>query len=272
MGPLLGIFIENTCLVKTSRPNNSTMPSLSLSFHCSNIIKREGTHFLALAHMDCKLTFMHTAETIFFSLSLTLARSVCLPLSYISMKCVCSLSQRQVTKFFMELLCFPLIWIQSSEVHVGSRLASSAAQRANCVLQHHSVTWWLTNALDIVVFDRGRNVQTEFPAPLITHLTPCDVAMGALSWVLMFWWRSVSRLVRMLFWSLLSGPSELTLTQLAWVEPVGVHRELKDMDLCQRISYIAHILQVQLRIRDSGHSPLAAHPTICPPGAGGSVA
>ncbi|CAB1432518.1 unnamed protein product [Pleuronectes platessa] len=67
-------------------------------------------------------------------------------------------------------------------------------------------------------------------------------------------------------------PGELAQTQLAWVEPPGVHRELKDMDPCQHISYIAHILQVQLRIGDRGPSPLAARPAICPPGAGGSEA
>lgn len=38
------------------------------------------------------------------------------------------------------------------------------------------------------------------------------------------------------------------------------------MDLCQHVSYRAHIVQVQLRISDGGPSPLTAHPTICSPG------
>lgn len=157
-------------------------------------------------------------------------------------------------------LSFPLIWIQSSEVHVGSRLVSTAAQRANCLQQHHSVTRWLTNALAIVVFDRDTNTRRM---PGAAHNTPRPLWSSYGSLVVaahLFWWWSVSRLVHMLFWSLLSEPSELTQTQLAWVEPLGVHKELKDMDPCQHISYIAHILQVQLRIRDRGPSP--SH---CPP-------
>lgn len=180
-------------------------------------------------------------------------------------------TKKKVTKF-AGALSFPLIWIQSSVVHVGSRFASTAAQRANCAQQHPSVIQSLTNALAIVVFDGDTNTHRSPGAALNTpHLLWCSygrLVVGAR----LFWWWSMSWLVHMLFWSLLSEPSELTQTQLARVEPTGVHRELKDMDLCQHISYIVHILQVQLRIRDSGPSPLTAHPTICPPGAGGSVA
>ena len=151
------------------------------------------------------------------------------------------------------------------------------AQRANCAQQHHSVTQWLTNALAIVVFDRDTNTRASGGGglPGAARNTPRPLWCSGGSLVVaarLFWWWSVSRLVHMLFWSLLSEPGELTQTQLAWVEPPGVHRELKDMDPCQHISYIAHILQVQLRIRDRGPSPLAAHPAICPPGAGGAVA
>lgn len=54
---------------------------------------------------------------------------------------------------------------------------------------------------------------------------------------------------------------ELAQTQLARVETLGVQKELKDVDLCQRISYIAHILQVQLRESETG-DPGPALPTL----------
>lgn len=210
-----------------------------------------------------------TLLKLFFSSSsycLLLTHSVCLSHSLCVVcfcKSVCSLSKKKkkrekVTKF-ARALSFPLIWIQSCKVHVGSRLASTAAQRANCVQQHHSVTRWLTNALAIVVFDRDTNTQNARRRS--QHTSPLWCSHGSLVVAArLFWWWSVSRLVHMLFWSPLSEPSELTQTQLAWVEPSGVHRELKDMDSCQHISYIAHILQVQLRIRDRGPSP-----PCCPP-------
>lgn len=136
-----------------------------------------------------------------------------------------------------------------------------------------SVTRRLTNAFAIVVFDRDTNVHAECLAPLVTCLTPCDVAVGALSWLLTcFDGGRCHGWFTCCFDPCCQKPGELTQTQLARVELVGVHRELKDMDVCQHISYIAHILQVQLRIRDRGPSPLTAHPTICPPGAGSSAA
>lgn len=104
----------------------------------------------------------------FIFLSLSTRYSLCLSLSIslVFVRCasvsVCAHFQtkKKVTKF-AQALSFPLIWIQSSKVHVGSRLVSTAAQRANCVQQHHSVTRWLTNALAIVVFDRDANTHRD---------------------------------------------------------------------------------------------------------------
>lgn len=53
---------------------------------------------------------------------------------------------------------------------------------------------------------------------------------------------------------------ELAQTQLARVDTPGVQKELKDVDLCQRISYIAHISQVQLR-----ESEMETPALLCPP-------
>lgn len=134
---------------------------------------------------------------------------------------------------------------------VSSCLVSTAAPMANCAQQHHSVTRRLTNALAITVFDRGSMPGAIRNAPQLLWCSCGRLVVVARS----FWWWSVSWLVHVLFWSLLSEPSELAQTQLAWVEPLRVQSELKDMAPCQQISYIAHILQVQPRIRDTVLSP-----------------
>lgn len=244
------------------------------------MIKQEGTHFLSLDRADWMVTsagirtYFHLLFIFFHLLTLSVyhALTVFVRRASVSVSTHFHTHKEKGNKVLVELWVFPwseykALWFVSAHV-----LLPLQAQRANCAQQHPSVIQSLTNALAIVVFDGDTNTHRSPGAALNTpQLLWCRygrLVVGAR----LFWWWSVSWQVHMLFWSLLSEPSELTQTQLARVEPTGVHRELKDMDLCQHILYIVHILQVQLRIRDSGPSPLTAQPTICPPGAGGSVA
>lgn len=131
-------------------------------------------------HAHC--FFPPSSRCLLLTHSVFLSHSLCLCEVCTVSVCAHFQKKKKVTKF-ARALSFPLIWIQSSKVHVGSRLVSTAAQRANCVQQHHSVTRRLTNALAIVVFDRDTNAHAECPALLTSP--PCDVAMGALSWWLL---------------------------------------------------------------------------------------
>lgn len=141
---------------------------------------------------------------------------------------------------------------------------------ANCVRRHHSVARRLTNALATVVFDGDGAPEcrhrSHMPTPPLSRHS-----FGSLAAAACFDGGRCRSSFARCFDPGCQSPVSSHRKQLAWVEPLGVHKELKDMDPCQRISYIAHILQVQLRIRDWGPLPHAAHPTICPPGARGSV-
>lgn len=211
---------------------------------------------------------MHIAHTgsSFFSL-FSAAYSLSLIPSCLGLGLVVEQQKRKGNKVCTSFELSPLIWKQSCAaimlVHVW------LLQRLRWLIVLNNITvWhdWLTNAQAFTSFDRDSSQRARrlFTTRLLWFRCGRLVVAARV-----FWWQSVSRLVRLLFWSRLSESGELMQTQLARVEMLGVQKELKDMDLCQRISYIAHILQAQLRIRDRRPWPCSAHPTICPPGAGG---
>lgn len=114
-------------------------------------------------------------------------------------------------------------------------------------------------------------IETARSAPgASSRFASCDVAVGALPWLPVCFdgGRCHGWFACCFDPGCRSLASSCRYSWLGW-RRYGVQKELKDMDLCQCISYIAHILQVQLRIGDRRPWPCSAHPTICAPGAGG---